>query len=110
MNSTGRWCIAHVEIDKPPVWLRRGTPASMSWCNLGTRTEMPGGWTRHNKGWVTEVSLLSAGSAAEPGARVSYINRSPQARPVASRAEAGEVIYGGGTIVRRNIGKVLGVR
>jgi hypothetical protein len=22
----GRWCVAHVEIDKPPVWLRRGTP------------------------------------------------------------------------------------
>jgi hypothetical protein len=37
---------------------------------------MPGGWTRHISGMVTEVSLLSPGmQPAEPGAKVWHIER-----------------------------------
>jgi len=105
-DRDGRWVIAHCDVDKVPGWLRRGTPASMSWCNLGSRTPMPGGWTRHNGGMVTEVSLLSPGRQAyEPGAKVWHIVKdeptsSPTARgratdPTSDRPlePTGEVIH-----------------
>ena len=85
----------------------------MSWCNLGPREPMPGGWTRHISGMVTEVSLLSPGNQpAEPGAKVWHIERTPAAAPTtAARAPAGEAYYEPpGKIIRRNIGQVLGVR
>ena len=42
----------------------------------GPRVPMPGGWTRHISGMVTEVSLLSPGmQPAEPGAKVWHIER-----------------------------------
>ena len=69
----GRWVIAHCDVYEPIAWMRRGTPASMSWCNLGSRVPMPGGWTRHLAGMVTEVSLLSPAAGKEPyepGAKV----------------------------------------
>ena len=117
----GRWVIAHCDVDNPPRWLNRDTPVSMSWCNLGTRRPMPGGWTRHSSGMVTEVSLLSpGGTPAEPGAKVWHIfitepaaeaapQRSSSAvRAATSPSAAGEVFYGG-PLIRRNIGRVLSV-
>lgn len=81
----GRWVIAHCDVDEPPVWLRRDTPASMSWCNLGPRVPMPGGWTRHISGMATKVSLLSPGmQPAEPGAKVWHIERAAALIPESS--------------------------
>ena len=81
----GRWVIAHCDVDKPPGWLHRDTPASMR-CNLGPREPMPVGWTRHISGMVTEVSLLSPGKQpAEPGAKVRHIERTPH-RPTSATA------------------------
>lgn len=81
----GRWVIAHCDVDEPPVWLRRDTPASMSWCNLGPRVPMPGGWTRHISGMATEVSLLSPGmQPAEPGAKVWHLERAAALIPESS--------------------------
>jgi hypothetical protein len=111
----GRWVIAHCDVDRPPGWLRRDTPASMSWCNLGTRVPMPGGWTRHTSGMVTEVSLLSsAKQPAEPGAKVWFIDSDaklePVARALSPRPSAGARYYGDhGRIIRRNLGRVIAV-
>ena len=107
----GRWVIAHCDVDEPPGWLRRDTPASMSWCNLGTREPMPGGWTRHIAGMVTEVTLLSPGKQpAEPGARVWHIDRgTPTPAPEPAR-QPDDVTHGGGQVIRRDVGQVIRVR
>jgi hypothetical protein len=81
----------------------------MSWCNIGHRTPMPGGWTRLLGGVVTEVSLLSPGlEAYEPGAKVWHIERNPAPQP--AREPVSEVIHNGGVLTRRNIEKVLAIR
>jgi hypothetical protein len=106
----GRWVFASCEIDEPPEWLRRGTAASMSWCNLGVREPMPGGWLRHNAGLVTEVSVLSPGvKPAEPGAQVVTLNRTSPP-PAAPATPPATVLHGGGVIRRPGIGQVLAVR
>ena len=112
-DTDGRWCFARCAIDQAPGWLRRGTAASMSWCKTGIVREMPGGWTQHTRGHVTEVSILSPSVPPfEAGAKVVLLERTSPAAPTTSdRRTAGELVLPAGAILYRpGIGQVLGVR
>jgi hypothetical protein len=68
-DSDGHWLAALTTITEPPGWLRRGTPASMSYLNL-QRSSL-GAAQRVMRGLVDEVSVLSPGvRAKEPRAKV----------------------------------------
>jgi hypothetical protein len=67
-------------------------------------------------GIVTEVSVLTTSTPAEPGARVLTVHpqRQPTAverRPASTVAQPDERVFYGGELIRRpNVGQVLGVR
>jgi hypothetical protein len=78
----GRWQYVHVEIDDPPVWLRRGTPVSISRAAHSSRTPWGADWLHVQKAILTEVSLLSPGhEPAHPAACVEWLDT---ARPAVS--------------------------
>jgi hypothetical protein len=117
-DTDGLWLAALTTITAPPAWLRRGTPASISYINL--RTQTLGESCRVLRGLVPEVSVLSPGvKPAQPGARVALLQRdqrpattrplTPAPKPVWLR-QAQQEAAARGTLIRPNIGKVLGIR
>ena len=97
----GWWLTAVAELEEVPSWVRRGTPASFAFHALQMSSF---GDNVVRSALVTEVSLLSALDPYEPAARV--LNLKPIQKPAARE----EVFYGGQTIVRPGVGRVLGVR
>ena len=108
-GSRHRWtriaCLAVVS-DRS-AWLRPGTRASFGY-KCGRTSSFDPDVLR--KGWVTEVSVLTAGhEPLEPGARVLTLRE--DANPILPVAPAGAtVIAGNGQIIRRPVGQVLAVR
>ena len=114
ITTSGPWLYAHARIDTPPEWLSKDTSVSISYKDVRRRAPLPGQeWSIVDQAWLTEISLLSPSRPpAHPAARVTWIGepeprRSPAAgrgpsdpSPAAGGAEEGEVIYGGGRIVR----------
>ena len=97
--TRGRWLFAHARIDKPPGWLNRDTSVSISYKLLSRSSGLGGDWSRVDRAWLTEISLLAPScEPAHPGARVVWLepadkpSRTPAAvettsdRAVASRA------------------------
>jgi hypothetical protein len=112
---------ARCDLDEVPEWLRggsrNGSAASMSWVNLSHDQLMPGGWRHHNRGLITDVSILSPSLRPVEGrARVELLERASttSAAPTtrASALPAGsEVFYTpAGATLRRPSGQVIGVR
>jgi hypothetical protein len=67
----GPWWAALADVDDPPAWLERGTPASFAFAAVHRRGEWFGPAERIADGLVNEVSVLSPGTRpAEPLARV----------------------------------------
>jgi hypothetical protein len=117
-DSDGRWLCARCVIDDAPEWLRGdsrvGSAASFGGLCVTDAQPMPGGWTRVNRGILTEASVLTPSTQPfEPRARVVLLERtsSSAARgfsssPDRASVSADEVIHHPRTLVRRNIGKV----
>ena len=55
----GKWLVASVEIDEPPRWLKRDTPASISYAPTWRREE--NGWTIIETGLLRERRRLEVG-------------------------------------------------
>ena len=115
--TDGPWVVANVTVTDPPCWLKRGTRASFAFGVVqrrhldiaGTQAEVIA------RGLVREVSLLSPGTdPAEPRAEVLGLRQVARAEsvPTPARSEpAGEVFYGGGSVIRRPAGgHIIGVR
>ena len=107
------WLSALVTITDPPAWLKRGTPASISYHDF--QRQAIGDSERILRGLIPEVSILSPGRRpAEPGARVATFHRtesSPSpARVTSDRPGVGEVFYGDGTLIRRYFNTPITVR
>jgi hypothetical protein len=99
-DTDGQWLAALTTITDPPAWLKRGTPASLSYIDLHTQTL--GQASRVLRGLLIEASILSPGvRPAEARAGVATFHR-----------DEDQVFYSApGTVIRRpNIGRVLGVR
>ena len=97
------WFFAHVDLEDPPEWLKRG--GGVSWSHRNVHSMEIAGTTLLRSAIIDEVSILTPSTQpAEPLAQVWYVGEEQT-----SRAEAGEII-GGQRIVRHNSGKILGVR
>lgn len=107
MDTDGPWLAALCTVTDKPEWLKRGTRASFGY-KCGRTSTFDRDVLR--KGWVTEVSVLTAGhEPLEPGARVLTLRE--DANPILPVAPAGAtVIAGNGQIIRRPVGQVLAVR
>jgi hypothetical protein len=126
----GPWFVARASVTKPPGWLKRGTPASLSFHSMGRASsesrqvyeaivrrgiadaKPAGEWEYVERALVGEVSILSPGvQPAEPLAKVLLVERADSPVAVPDRSVAGEqVIHGDGRLLRRPaIGRVLGV-
>ena len=100
--TDGRWIVARARLDAPPGWIRRGTPASFS--SRPLQTSEINGWRIITRALIDEITIVSSTHrAVEPSAAVVLL------KGTTSTSSVGEVSYGG-TIIRRNIGHVLGVR
>lgn len=102
------WYHASVELTDAPGWLKRNGGVSWSYGALRTRETLPpevGESTVLARGFIHEVSILTPSTKpAEPLACVVWFGEERS-----SRAVAGEVIYGGRAVIRRNTGTVLAV-
>lgn len=98
----GPWAWARAEITDPPHWVKQGTS-----CSYGSFPVH-----RSNHGWthrsiVAEVSLLtSSQTPVEPRAHVAVLRRTSLPSTAAPR----EIRLPPGTVIRRPVGQVLGVR
>jgi hypothetical protein len=111
----GAWLMIHAALDEPPDWLRkRETAVSIARAAFDTRTPWGAQWQLVQGAILTEVSLLTHGSKpAFAGARVEWVGKPDHslAAVTSDRVAGDEVIHHPpGTILRRPVGKVLGVR
>ncbi len=101
--TDGPWICASATVTDPPCWLRRhDTKASFGRWNAHSTTH-DDGWERVTSALVKEVSLLISLEPAEPLACVMSLREK-------APAPVGDVAYGDGSVIRRPIGQVLGVR
>ena len=101
--ESGPWLVASATVTDPPRWLREHeTKASFSFAAMSRGTFIE---AEHiMSALVNEVSILSPGKEpAEPLACVTFLRTVEAAAPV-------EELYGGGPLIRRNIGRVLAIR
>lgn len=85
-DTDGPWYVARCTIDRAPGWVRRGTPASFSFANLGVRQDLGAG-ERILRALVTEVTVCSASfTAVDPAANVCLF-RELQPEELARRAQ-----------------------
>lgn len=112
-DTDGPWLVARADITDPPAWLKRGTAASFAH-KAERRSSFHENWVYGS--YVTEVSILSPTvRPAEPLARVVLLEDSVTRSPAAGGSSfdpgtaAGEIIYGGPTLYRPNIGTVTAI-
>ena len=99
------WWTARVEIDDPPEWLARNTPASVCFAALHRGTPVNGWEDIIRRGIVKEVSILSPGVRPDEDCARVVLLREAAAEPV------DRVFCGGDGMIRRpGIGQVLGIR
>lgn len=85
----GPWYAARCSLDRPPGWLRRGTPASFAFVNLA-RQDLGAG-ERILRGYVTEVTVCSTSHRpVDPAAKVCLV-RELEPAELARRANPLEI-------------------
>jgi hypothetical protein len=108
-DTDGCWVWARARITDPPPWLRKGTR-----CSFGSLPIHRGGLGWIHSAFVKEVSVLSANhEPVESRAHVARLERetSSAAGVLPSDPVADEVIHHAyGSVIRRPVGQVLGVR
>lgn len=84
----GPWLCASCHVTSPPGWLTRDTAASFEFLPVHRSSFIQPGDADHiRKGWITEVSILSPGTApAEPRAKVTLLEPSKPTKPAAAVA------------------------